>query len=126
MIRDNIFPAARWRVPPEDDEIAAQRVSELCGMSLAGLTFTVYSSVSQLQRALENGAGFRVFEEKCVASGGAWTKIWKLKVINKTKVSYTLWLWQTQLEVTVLVVTISGSDGLDEVALKKFKEIIGD
>jgi len=123
MIRDNVIPAARWRVPPESDDVACQRVAELCATSLLGLTFTVYASVGQLQKALEDGAGFRSYEEKLVADSGAWSRVWTIKVVNKDKTIYKLWLWQTNRDVTVICAALEqtcGGKGKD-----KFKEILG-
>ena len=126
MIRDNVFPAARWRIPPECDELASQRVSELCGTSLAGLTFTVYSSIQQLCRALEEGATFRVYEKKCVANGGSWSQVWKIKVVNSEQTAYSLWLWQTPREVTVLTVAFESLGNVKPSAKKEFDELVGE
>ena len=127
MIRDDIHPAARWRVTPESDEIAAQRVSAACGFSLAGLTFSVYASIKQLTKALEDGAGYTAFEEKCIANGGVNSKIWKIRVVaHKFKAKWSIWLWETPREITVLTVALDDIGDLRQKDKDQVDEVLGE
>jgi hypothetical protein len=119
MIRDELIPAARWRVPPDSDELAAQRVSNLCGHTPYGLTFTVYASVKQLTKALSDGAGYMIDGEKRVANGPD-SKIWRVRIIDtNSKSKWFLWLWETTGETTVLTVEVEDPGDLKD----RLKEI---
>lgn len=128
MIRDNMLPAARWRVAPEDDELATERVGELAGPYLAGLTFTIFASVDQLARAIQQGAGFNSESPEVMANGGAWSKVSKMRAIGKDGTISVLWLWITTNEVTVLTVVLekAGSSITDPNWNKNKTELLGE
>jgi len=126
MIRDNLLLLAKTRIAPEDDDKAQERVSELCGTSLAGLTFCVFASLKQLKRALDEAAGFRVCDEKRVADGGEWSKIWKLRAVASDASSYDLWVWETTRDVTVLTVELKNvGERMKKSDAKAFKSLLG-
>lgn len=126
MIRDNVYPAARYRIPPESDELAAQRVSEYTGISMAGLTFHVYASIQQLCRALEEGTSFRILKQKLVFNGGAWSKIWQIDGVAKDSSCWSFHLWQKPNEVTVLGVGLTALGKISPKAKKEYDELIGE
>jgi hypothetical protein len=116
MIRDNVQKNARWCIPPENDEIATQRVADLVGRDLKGLEWTVYKDIPQLVRALEE-AGYRKVDEKLLVSGGMWNKLFKVSFVSKGHSKWNLWLFQT-FELKVLIAELV-SIGEDITALHK-------
>jgi len=124
--RDNIMKLACTRVAPESLDQAKERVSELVGASLAGLTFCVFANLVQFKRALDEEVGFRTYEEKIMANGGQNSKVHRLKVVAADQTAWDIWLWETPTDVTVLTVELRklGSRVNPEDA-KAHKEILG-
>jgi hypothetical protein len=88
MIKDNLMPATVFTCPPEGDEEAVERVSELGHPTLYGLTDTIFASVSQLADALKE-LGWQI-ETELVLAGGRKTA--SLLILRRSGLRYSILL----------------------------------
>jgi hypothetical protein len=89
MTRDDLMPLTAFSCPPEGDEEAVERVSNLGHPTLLGLTDTIFASVAQLADALKE-LSWKVGKPELVLDGGR--KQAKLLLPRRDGIRYSILL----------------------------------